>query len=118
MVFGDMSNIGVAFIRATELGRKILLQVAQVNSVLGSGRTGNTGYHCGQIEFDDFGIFGFEGISVEKTQCFGIGFDDVSLIGPVGHLEVIDGFLVDGKKTQGGAVFRSHVGQCGPVGDS
>ncbi len=117
MVFGYMLNIGVTLIITAKLCRKALFQVIEVDTVLGPGRAGHTGHHRRQIEFDDLRVFGLTGIHVKKSLLSGIGFNDFSLVDPVGHFEVIDGFFIDGEKAQGGTVFRSHVGQRGPIGN-
>ena len=117
MIFGNIGYIGVSFILAGKNGRKILLQVSQFNPILGSGRTGDAGHHRGKVKFNDFGVFGRCGIRVEKPYILGIGFNQLGPVLSVGHLQIIDGLVIDREKPQCGAVFRGHVGQGCPIGD-
>ena len=94
------------------------LGFGQENPVLGAFRAGDGRHHGGQVELQIFGVFGLGGVLLKPQALgFGVGFHQVDLfLRPAGEVQVFDGFFVDGEDGAGGAEFRRHVADGGPVG--
>ena len=88
----------------------------QLDTVLGTLGTGDAGHDGGNIQLKGFRVISDLRVISPHSLSFGIGFREGDmLLGAAREAHIVQGFLVDGEKTAGGAVLRPHVGDGGPV---
>ena len=110
-----MFDIGVSLILTSQDRGKVVFKVGQCDSVLGSGRSGNGRRNLRQIHFEHLGVFGIFRSGIEKPQRLRAMFYNFSLLLSIRQFKIIDGLFINREEPHGGAVFRGHVRQGGPV---
>ncbi len=90
----------------------------QRDAVLRPLRARQRGFDRRKIELQDVGVIGGRrAVDAPQPLCLGIGLHQRNLRRiAAGEFQVANGLLVDGKDGAGGAEFRRHVRDGGPVG--
>jgi hypothetical protein len=88
------------------------------DAILRALRSGKTGLDGREIEREQFRVLRFGRLLIVKEALFAsIGFDERDeFFGTSSEAQVAQTLFVDGEDAAGGAVFGSHVGNCGAIG--
>ena len=92
--------------------------VVEVHAILWALRTGQGGHDVVEVELQHSGVGFLSGVlAAPETLRLGVGFNaGHGVILAPRQTKVIEGALVHREKPTGGAVFRRHVGDGGPIG--
>ena len=104
--------------RRERLGER-LLHLHERNTVLRTLRAGEARHDAAEVERQPLGELGSRGgVGAEHPLLLHVPLDERHLLRRAAREpQVGEGFVVDRKEAHRGAVFRSHVGDRGPVGE-
>ena len=104
--------------RCAEQFIELSSHIANLDTVLWPLGTSQARRDLAKIQLDHMGVVNIARLGdAEQILSLEVGLEGLDFaLGAARALEVLDGFLIDGEKAHGRAVFRCHIANRGPVG--